>query len=162
MNSNDIPSGRGLHPPTFAEKPQFQRTPDGNCIWFGQPCRVLSAANENNSYASICFVHQDVADAASTHYKGGRNMAEVFDAKIVEGMEEFTSHFLCVGLYQSGKLVGLWDLPLRWLEGNEILGSDILDTPEFKALMAAAQTYAKAHPAPPEEKDPPQRDHSPT
>jgi hypothetical protein len=62
------------------------------------------------------------------------------------GIGEYHSHFYCIGFFKEDKLVGFWDMPLVWLESPKIFGSAVLETPEFKALMGAAKSYADAHP----------------
>jgi hypothetical protein len=55
---------------------------------------VLSIINEGTSLSSICFCHQDVADAAQPFLKNGGNLADLFEARVMPGMDEYHSHFL--------------------------------------------------------------------
>ena len=137
-----------LRPPTFAENPQFHRTSGTACTWFSEPCRLISIANTGSSYASVCFVHESVGEQAEAWMSDGGDLASIFDVCALPGMEEFTTHFLCAGFHQNGKLVGFWDFPLHWLEGGKHLGSGMLDRDEFKALLNAAKEYAAANPQP--------------
>ena len=136
-----------LRPPTFSETPQLSRFPDGHCTWFGQPCCVLSVINEGTSLSAICFVHQNFADEAMKCHLSGESLSSIFEVSVLPGMKEFHDFFLCVGLYRDGNLIGVWDMPLHWMSGAKLLGSDLLVNPRFRALMNAAQDYADAHPA---------------
>lgn len=136
-----------LQLPSDLEKPNFQRNAtDNSCTWFGQPCRILSSINEGVSLASTCFVHEAVSGPALAQYAAGRNLAELFTAKMLPSMDEFRTHFLCVGLYQGEELVGLWDMPLGWLEGAKLLPSRLLVDTDYQQLKCAAQEKALAHP----------------
>jgi hypothetical protein len=135
-----------LRAPTFKERPQFERFPDGTCTWFGAPCRVISVISEETSYASICFVHENYAQSTFHYLDNCVDLAKIYEANLLPGMEEFQSHFLCIGFYLHGKLVGFWDMPLNWMEGAKLLSWADLQSPEFQALWNAAKNYAATHP----------------
>ena len=119
---------------------------DSEVTWYGQRCVLLGISQPGTTLSALCFVHEDLGDEAKKRTAAKANIADVFEARILDQLAEYQCHFMCVGLYRDSKLVGFWDVPQVWLEGRPLLTAAETREPAFQALMAAADTRAAANP----------------